>query len=115
MARLRGELRLLHIGADGLGDLRRERLDALHALALASELGMEGDGVELLRPVLKLHLAVLVPEEAGVREPCGDDLVVAGDDGLAAVLGDHVGDEQVAVGKRPVASRCGARSTSGGS
>ena len=60
---------------------------------------MEGDRVELPRPVLQLHLAVLVPEELGIGKTRGDDLVVAGDDGLAAVAGDHVGDQQIAIGQ----------------
>ena len=57
-------------------------------------------------------LEVLLPEELGVRQPRGDHLLVAGDDLLAAVLGDQVRDQQESVGELPVPGPR-ARSTSG--
>ncbi len=53
--------------------------------------------LQLVAHDLELLLEVLLPEELGVGEPCGDDLLVAGDDGLAAVLGLQVGDQQEVV------------------
>ena len=40
--------------------------------------------------------AVLVPEEAGIREPGAQHALVAGDDFLAAVIGFEVGDHDEA-------------------
>ena len=47
-------------------------------------------------PFLQLHLAVLVPEELGVRQAGAQDALVAGDDGGAAVRGGGIGDHDEA-------------------
>ena len=90
LARSRREFGFLDIGLDRLGDFTGQRFDALDAFALAAEFGVEGDAVQFRQQVFELGLAVLVPEEFCVGQPCGDDLVVAGDDHLAAVGGHHV-------------------------
>ncbi len=65
----RGLLGLVRIGADERGELAGEAGDALDALALRAEPVVEGDGVELLRLLFERDLQVLLPEEAGVRQP----------------------------------------------
>ncbi len=79
------------------GDLPGELLDALGALELCAKLFMEGDALQFIAHDLQLLLEILLPEELGVGEPRGDHLLVAGDDGLAAVLGFQVGDQQEVV------------------
>ena len=52
---------------------------------------MEGYALQLPGVLRKGRLAVLLPEEAGVGEAGGEDLAVAGDDRLAAILRFDVG------------------------
>ena len=94
---------LLDIGANGLGDLTGQRPDALDAFALAAKLGVEGDGVEFFRPFFEADLAVLIPEEFRIGQSGGDNLVVAGDDGLAAILGHEVRHHEIVIGQSPQA------------
>ena len=77
-------------GASSAGEL----LDALDALGLRAELLVEHDVLELRQPVFEPRLQVRLVEELRIRQPRADDALVAGDDGLAAVLGLDVGDEQ---------------------
>ena len=53
--------------------------------------------VELRQPVFQPGLQVGVVEELGVGQPRADDALVAGDDGLAAVGGFFIGDQNEAV------------------
>ena len=69
---------------------------------LRAQLGVEDDALELLDPAFQRVLAVLVPEEFGVRQARAQHPLIAGDDLLAAILGDHVGDQGEAVGHFPV-------------
>ena len=90
---------LLRIGADRFGDFTRQGFDAANALGLRAELGMKSDLFELGELRLELRLAVLVPEELGIAQARGDDLVVAAHDLSAAVARDDVGDEDVTIGE----------------
>ena len=65
---------------------------------LGAQLGVEDDALERLDPAFQRVLAVLVPEEFGVRQAGAQHPLIAGDDFLAAVFGDHVGDQGEAVG-----------------
>ena len=81
----------------GVKLLREEHREPLHPLDLvvnAAELVVIDALFQRLDPVFEPDLAVLVPEEAGVGEPGAQHALVAGDDGLAAVFGQIVGDEQ---------------------
>ena len=87
-------------GAVGLVDLDEPPGEALHReVVLAAEevqaLGLEveeaRDPLELLRVVRERGLAVLVPEEPGVRKPRRQHLAVAVDDRGAAVVRVDVG------------------------
>ena len=88
--------RELRIGPDQRRDLARQRLDPLHPLVHGPELGVEGDALQLLQPVLQRNLAVLVPEEAGVVQPRRQHPGVARGHGRAAVLRLDVGDRHEA-------------------
>src|SRR5262245_61028041 len=81
--------------ADDRGNRRRQFLDPAHPLALAAKLGMEGDVVELRQEFLKRRPPVLVPKEPRIGKPRRNHAVIAGDDSLAAIPGDHVGDEKI--------------------
>ena len=87
------------IGADQRRDLPGQMKDTLHPLVLAAELLVEGDLLQLRHAVFERHLAVLVEEELGVGEPSCDDALIAGGDGLAAVLRLQVGDDDESVGE----------------
>ena len=50
-------------------------------------------------------LAVGVPEEFGVGQAGPQHPLVAGDDGLAAIGGLHIGDHQEAVGQAAIGLR----------
>ena len=88
----RGALGEVGIGADQLGDLARQHAHPLHALILRAELLVEDDLLQLRHPLFEHHLAVVIEEEFGVGEPRGDHPLIAGDDGLAAILGLEIGD-----------------------
>ena len=60
---------------------------------------MKGDAAKLARHFVERALEVLIPEELGVRQPRADHLLVAGDDLLAAILGDQVRHAHEAVGE----------------
>ena len=84
-----GEIR---VGADQRRDLARKLPHALHPLIFAAKLLVEHDLLQLRHPGFEAHLAVMVEEELGVGEPRGDHPLIAGDDGLAAVIGVQIGD-----------------------
>ena len=68
------------------------------------ELLVEGDPLQLLRVVREAGLAVLLPEEARIRKPRGEDLAVAVDDrsttiGRLDVGGAHEGVGELAVSR----------------
>jgi hypothetical protein len=88
-------LRLLNVCADDFSNLTSQRLDAGNALALGAQLGVEGDFLEVVETGFELGLPVQFPEEFRIRQPRGDDLVIALDNLLPAVPGDQVGDQQV--------------------
>src|ERR1700752_4516553 len=67
----------------------------------AAELGVIDAVLQRLNPVPEADLSVLVPEEASVREARAQHAFVAGDDGLASVIGQIVGDEKE-MRRRPV-------------
>ena len=116
---LAGERRAL--GIERFGDLLGQRNDALHALALRAELGMEGDaeGVELGHALVERFFQVEaefpgagrkafdarqvglvgLPEIEGVGQPRAHHLAVAAGDVGTAVAGLDVGDEQEVVGE----------------
>ena len=52
---------------------------------------MEGDTAKLLRLLGERGLAVLLPEEAGIAQACGQHLAVAGDDRHTAILRLDIG------------------------
>ena len=87
------------IGADQLGDLAGEHAHALHPLILRAELLVKDDLPELRHALFEHHLAVVVEEELGVGEPRRDHPLIAGDDGLAAILGFEVRHHDEAVGE----------------
>ena len=99
LARIRGALGKVWIGADELGNLAGEHSHPLHALILGAEFLVEDDLSELRHAVFEHHLAVLVEEELGVGEPGTDHPLIAGDDGLAAVVGLEIGNYDEAVGE----------------
>ena len=74
-------------------ELRGQPLDALDALGLRAELLVEHDVLELRQPVFQPRLQIGLVEELRVGKPRADHALVAGDDGLAAVLGLDVGDQ----------------------
>ena len=76
--------------------------DALDFVGHRPELLVEGDALELFRMIRQRGLAVLVPEEARVRQARGEDLAVAVDDRGAAVLRFDVGGADERVGELSV-------------
>ncbi len=60
---------------------------------------MEDDLLQLRHAVFEHHFTVVIEEEFGVGEPRPDHPLIAGDDGLAAVLGLEIGDQDEAVGE----------------
>ncbi len=95
-----GQPRLIGIGAGDEGrQFSRQRLHPGNFFGDRAELGVEGDGIERRDALFQLHLAVLVPEELGVRQAGAQDALVAGDDGGAAVRGGRVGDHDEAGGE----------------
>ncbi len=100
-----GALGEVGVGADQRRDLAREPPHALHALILGAELLVEDDLLQLRHALFERHLAVLVEEELGVGKPRADHPLIAGDDGLAAVLGLEIGDHDEAVGELAVLLR----------
>ena len=90
------------VGADDRRDLAANASIRSHPLALRAELRMEGDVVELGQELSKPRPAVLVPEELRIGKPRRDDPVVAGDDFLAAIPGDHVRDEKIMIGQTAI-------------
>ena len=87
------------IGAHQLGDLAGEHAHALHPLILRAELLVKDDLAELRHALFEHHLAVVVEEEFGVGKPRCDHPLIAGDDGLAAILGLEVRHHDEAVGE----------------
>ena len=90
--------RLDGVGLDlGRGELVAEIADdlfqALRLVFVAAELLLEEHVLQTGRPVGQRDLAVLVPEEAGVREPGPEDALVAPADEPLGVL-DGVGDPE---------------------
>ena len=95
-----GQPRLIGIGAgDEGGQFSRQRLHPGNFLGDRAELCVEGDRIERRNALFQLHLAVLVPEELGVRQAGAQHALVAGDHGGAAVRGGRVGDHDEAGGE----------------
>ncbi len=92
-----GTARAAHLAAGDVGrELGGERLEARHLVAHAAEPGMEDEGRKLGHALLELDLAVLVPEELGVRQARAQHPLVARGDRPAAVRGRDVGhDDEV--------------------
>ncbi|MNC91797.1 hypothetical protein D3C83_81150 [compost metagenome] len=59
---------------------------------MAAKFFVKDNLLKLRHPLFERHLAVLVEEELGVGQPGGDHPLIAGDDGLAAVLSLEIGD-----------------------
>ena len=89
-----GHLGFVRVGADQGGDLAGKRGDTLDALGQGAQFGVEGDAGQFGVPGVEADLLVLVPEEAGVVQAGGQDAAVAGSQGLAAVGGLDIGDDQ---------------------
>ena len=66
-----------HVGADRLGDVGREPLQAQRLVVERAEPLLVDHAAELLEAALQGALAVLLPEEGRVREPRADDALVA--------------------------------------
>ena len=79
----------------------REPLDALGLLPVASELLVEQDRVEPRDAALERHLAVRVPEEPRVAQPCREHALGVAADHLG-LLRLHVGHGQKPRAQRPV-------------
>ena len=99
MAERRRALGHVGVGADDRRKFVRQRRDALHALALRAELFVKHDLVELRQTVFELRLQIGLVEELRVRQPRGDDALIAGDDRLAVVARLDIGDEDEAIGE----------------
>ena len=54
---------------------------------------------ERVQAIFQLRLAILVPEEFGVRQSGAQDALIAGNDGFAVVGRDHVCDDRKTVGQ----------------
>ena len=79
----------LTIANDTAGGLQRrikagEAFDALHAVGLGAEFGVEDDVVEFGQAFGQRDRLVVVPEEFRVAETGTQNALVAGDDGVAA-------------------------------
>ena len=55
---------------------------------------MEGDPAQRRRHLVERPLEILLPEKASIRQPRPDYLLVACDNGRAAILGLEVGHQQ---------------------
>src|SRR5581483_10842886 len=97
LGELRGAARILRHRVHCARDLEGELGDALHPLLLRAQLLVEGDAAERRGHLVERLLEVLLPEEARIRQPRRNHLLVAGDDLLAAVLGREVRHQQEAV------------------
>ncbi len=98
----RGQFGVFDVRADLFGDFAGEAFDALHAVSLGAEFGVEDDVVELGQARFERDRLVVVPEEFGVRQARAQHALVAGDDGLAAVARFEVGDDQELLGQLSV-------------
>ncbi len=88
-----------------LRDLCGKCGDALDALGLGAELGVEHDVPQRRQPVFQSCFAVLIPEEFRVGKARAQHALIALDNGLAAVAGHIVGDDDEAVRERAVRLR----------
>ncbi len=79
--------------------LRRKLTDAFDPLRLGTEFFVKQDLLEFRQPVFETRFQVGLIKEFRVGEPCADNALVAGDDGVAAVFGFDVGDENEFVGQ----------------
>ena len=94
------------------GDGGGQAFEAADAVALAAELGVEGDGIERGHAGVEAAGAVEVPEMAGVAEAGAQHAFVARDDGRTAVRGGDIGGEGETGGGGAV--RAGAGRSSAG-
>ena len=93
LGELRGAFRFLNIRADQRRDLGGEPLDTCNTLRLRAELFVKHDLREFRQPVFEFGLQVRLVEELRIRQARADDALVARDDGLAAVCGFDIRDE----------------------
>jgi uncharacterized Rossmann fold enzyme len=84
------------VGAEFFGDAARDSPQALRAVAERAEAVVVDHRAETDDPRREAVLAVLVVEEAGVRQTWAHDALVAADD-RGRVVDLHVGDDQEAV------------------
>ena len=80
-------------GVDLRGDVLGQAPQPPHPVALAAQLGVEGDMLQPRHAGFQPRLAVQVPEMPRVGEAGAQHAFVAGDDGGAAVRRLDVGDE----------------------
>ena len=103
LAQARRDAHLLRIGSrDELRDLLGQLPDTFDALRLRAELGVEDDMLQRRQPLFQALLAVVVPEELGIRQARAQDTLVTADDGRTAIARHVVGDHDEAVGERAV-------------
>ena len=94
-----GALGVLRVRTNDWCEVLREMPDALYAVVLAAELFVESDLLQLRHPSLERDLAILIEEELRIRQPRGDDALIALGYRGPAVLGLEIGNQHEAVGE----------------
>ena len=90
-----GLLGQIWVGAHGGGDLAGQCCDTVDPFGLRPQLVMERHLAQRVQPLLAAglgHAQVVLPEELGIGQPCGQHLLVARQNGRAVIGGFAVGD-----------------------
>ena len=88
LAETRGGTGLIPIRARHMTrDIRRQRLEPVNLFVEGAELGVENHGSQRRSPAGQGVAAVLVPEEAGIGQPCAQHALVPRNHGRTAIGG----------------------------